>query len=149
MLTKRKKQPKILMPRTRRSFLTTVAGGFFGGALFGFSLPRLTSSTSAVSTELDPKGLEELVQRLRKLPPPQLALFGPDLVQLSFILPESEALKKALETLVDHLGELPPQQGRDLASLLLPGLDRIGRRDLNRKALQFSRTPTSPNKEEN
>ncbi len=129
---------RIYRPQSRRSFFTTVVGGFFGGAIFGLSLPKGTQVPSSLPEEHESKELEELVRKLGQLPPQELALFGPDLVQLSFSLPESEGIQRTLETLVRHLSEFPPQQARDLSSILLPALDRIGRKDLQAKALLFA-----------
>jgi hypothetical protein len=47
------------------------------------------------------------------------------------------------------LQELPPQQRRDLSTLLLPGLDRIGRKDLQAKAYSSCLGSPSPEKEGN
>ena len=129
---------RLYRPQSRRSFLTTVVGGFFGGALFGLSLPKQSQLHSSLPVDLEAKDLEGLVRKLGQLPPQELALFGPDLVQLSFSNPESGGLLRTLETLVLNLGQLPQQQARDLSSILLPALDRIGRKDLQAKALSFA-----------
>ncbi|GEM_PF-4230066 len=129
---------RLYRPQSRRSFFTTIVGGFFGGALFGLSLPQTNQLSYSLPETPDTKNLTDIVRKLSQLPPKELALFGPDLVQLSFSLQQSEVLEKAFETLVLHLGELPPRQSRDLSSLLLPGLDRLGRKDLQAKALSFA-----------